>query len=125
MNAEIQARWAAALRSGEYTQGQRGLRVGDEHCCLGVLCDLYAKDHPGAEWKREYGFDGKDYFSAPGNWGSTTYPPIPVLRWAGLPEMEWAVFVPDPRTPGKRANLANLNDEGVTFAEIADIVEKL
>lgn len=40
MNKELKAKWAAALRSGEYTQTQRVLRNPDTGgmCCLGVLC---------------------------------------------------------------------------------------
>jgi hypothetical protein len=38
MDAELKARWVAALRSGEYEQGRRQLRAGDTYCCLGVLC---------------------------------------------------------------------------------------
>lgn len=42
MDAEIKTRWLAALRSGEYKQGRRSLRVlqpdgSYTYCCLGVL----------------------------------------------------------------------------------------
>lgn len=40
MDAEIKAKWVAALRSGEYQQGDRQLRDGDRYCCLGVLCEV-------------------------------------------------------------------------------------
>lgn len=57
MKAELRAAWAAALRSGEYEQGQGLLRYTDGHnncefhCCLGVLCDIT----PGVEWKQGSG----------------------------------------------------------------------
>jgi hypothetical protein len=44
MNPEIRARWVAALRSGEYRQGDGHLRMGDRLCCLGVLCELAVED---------------------------------------------------------------------------------
>lgn len=41
MNAELKAKWVAALRSGEYRQGQGVLKTSKgEYCCLGVLCDI-------------------------------------------------------------------------------------
>lgn len=39
MNPEIKSLWLAALRSGEYRQGQHDLLDSDGNaCCLGVLC---------------------------------------------------------------------------------------
>ena len=39
MTPELKARWIAALRSGEYTQGRNALKTPEGHyCCLGVLC---------------------------------------------------------------------------------------
>lgn len=46
MNKELLKRWVAALRSGEYTQGARKLRMFDpvaectRYCCLGVLREI-------------------------------------------------------------------------------------
>ena len=103
MNHEIKAKWVAALRSGEYKQGQRYLRVDDTFCCLGVLCDLHAKA-TGGEW------EGFAYFDA------IEVPPAPVYEWAGID---------DQRTgPGAPNNLAYANDHGKAFAEIADIIER-
>jgi hypothetical protein len=36
-------KWVAALRSGEFEQGNGALRRGDKFCCLGVACELAAK----------------------------------------------------------------------------------
>lgn len=38
--------WIEALRSGRYKQGMHVLRDGDKFCCLGVAADL-----AGAEWE--------------------------------------------------------------------------
>lgn len=44
MNAEIKTKWLAALRSGEFKQGQSRLKTGDgAYCCLGVLCHITGK----------------------------------------------------------------------------------
>jgi hypothetical protein len=44
MLPEIKAKWVAALRSGEYRQGQAFLRQEVDgvtcHCCLGVLLEV-------------------------------------------------------------------------------------
>lgn len=45
MNAEIKAKWLAALRSGRYSQARGRLFNGAAFCCLGVLCDTI--DHDG------------------------------------------------------------------------------
>jgi hypothetical protein len=52
LRPEVKAKWVAALRSGEYTQGKNSLRnIDDSFCCLGVLCDLYSKE-TGQPWDR-------------------------------------------------------------------------
>lgn len=45
MDKDIKEKWVNALRSGEYKQAHRSLRVvqpdgGYAHCCLGVLMEL-------------------------------------------------------------------------------------
>jgi hypothetical protein len=64
MNSQIKEKWIAALRSNEYKQTQGYLHTNEGFCCLGVLCDLYAKEK-NMEWKIENdgnirSFDGKD-----------------------------------------------------------------
>jgi hypothetical protein len=39
MDAQVKAKWVAALRSGEYSQGESALKKDGKFCCLGVLCD--------------------------------------------------------------------------------------
>lgn len=52
MNPEIKQKWLDALTNGTYKQGRKALRIKDEYCCLGVLCDLYVKETK-SEWKIE------------------------------------------------------------------------
>lgn len=108
MNAEIKQKWIEALRSGEYRQGINYLRGNDNtYCCLGVLCDLYAKEH-NIEWRDSAIFQAKELNVA----GTTPhYLPNRVQEWAEV--------------NGNNPNLlGNRNDEGKTFNEIADIIEK-
>jgi len=41
MDAELKAKWTAALRSGKYQQARGTLLLDDgSRCCLGVLCEV-------------------------------------------------------------------------------------
>lgn len=113
MNPEVKAKWVNALLSGEYHQGQEVLRTSnDNFCCLGVLCDLYAKEH-NDEWKLDkseecYRFNYK-----------YTLPPDYVVEWAGLDDDNPHVYL-----NGKQITLIALNDGGSSFEEIANVIRK-
>ena len=112
MNQDIKRRWVEALRSGQYKQGRHRLcNAGvpdNSFCCLGVLTDLYAKDH-GEEWKRSRDLN---YFTLNGEAGTLS---PSVVEWAGLDDC-------CPRTEFE--SLAILNDRGMPFTEIADLIEQ-
>jgi hypothetical protein len=110
MNPEVKAAWVAALRSGEYRQGQGGLRAGDEFCCLGVLCDLKGDDWIAGHNNDEvYGYSLRGVFDMP---------PASVYSWAGCNLAAAKVTIDGVTKP-----VADHNDEGATFAEIADAIE--
>lgn len=44
LDADLKAKWVAALRSGEYRQAKNALKTADGYCCLGVLCDIQGAD---------------------------------------------------------------------------------
>lgn len=118
MNPEIRARWTAALRSGDYRQGSRALATEDgEYCCLGVLCDLAVRagiiPAPAAD----------DYSDGCGlRFGDARdYLPLGVTEWAGLAAESPVVGVPGGE-PGEEP-LAFLNDNGIGFGEIADLID--
>lgn len=94
-NEVTREQWVAALRSGKYVQGQNRLRSRhNTYCCLGVFCDLADPD----AW--ESSTDG--WF-----WGDRwDIAPIPFL------------------TDAQAERLANLNDRGSTFNQIADEIER-
>lgn len=52
MRQDIAIKWAEALESGEYPQTKLCLRDDAGFCCLGVLTDLYIKEHS-MIWKSE------------------------------------------------------------------------
>ena len=109
MNQQIKEKWLNALRSGEYSQTRGFLRTIEGFCCLGVLCDLYAKE-TGTEWKDNYDFANSSFL------GELATLPEKVMKWSGLKE-------PNPYSENW-GSLASLNDEGKEFTKIADVIEK-
>ena len=108
--------WVAALRSGEYEQGQHVLHSeSNRFCCLGVACDLAVKA----------GIIGNPLFngdaSVPrfeygdGMWGTV---PEKVRLWLCLKTSAgWY------RANGDIALTSDNDDRNKTFLEIADIIE--
>lgn len=113
MNEEVKPLWLNALRNGEFTQGKGVLRdTNDRYCCLGVLCELYAR-HSGEDvsW---------DSDPAPYSFlGEVQLLPEEVMDWAGIEFPIGEVLI-----DGSYTTLAYENDNGYTFAEIADLIEK-
>ena len=112
MNKRIKKLWVAALRSGEYKQGRRRLRSNvNTFCCLGVLCNIHAQEHPKIAAAQK---DSEQYM------GSYARLPLAVCRWAKFkPVHDEAI-----RIAGDLNFLAAHNDKGVSFAKIADAIEE-
>lgn len=111
LNADVMRLWVDALRSGEYEQTTGVLtRVDDNgersHCCLGVLTELAIENGVDIPTKVEDGcvIYGEDWF------GMT---PTEVQEWASFHS-----------TLPNGMHLPTLNDQGATFAEIADLIEE-
>jgi hypothetical protein len=134
MNQEIKEKWVNALRSGDYEQGQGALRNLDgQYCCLGVLCDLYDKHRMedfGAEssWTVDT-VSLNEYISVLDS-SEVGVPANEVVDWAGLPDNNPEVLVDLKDEVGGEAYqcelpIAELNDDqGLTFNELADIIEE-
>lgn len=107
MKSSIKKKWVAALRSGKYRQVEGNLKVVEngraKHCCLGVLCELYAEAHPDVKWTKDH--------TARLFLGKEEMPDARVRKWAGL----------DSRTAH---TLARMNDDGEKFPAIALHIEK-
>jgi len=83
MKKRVKKEWVKALRSGDYRQGTGKLKFttdeeGDLYCCLGVLRDLYRKEHKGISWSTT-----EDAF-CPRFLSHDTDLPGKVVDWAGL-----------------------------------------
>lgn len=120
MNKEIKEKWVAALRSGEYKQGKSALKETqdgkDAFCCYGVLCDL-AVAAGVAEATRFEDNRTTQYNDQAGSL-SSFYLPDGVTRWAGLAIRNHVII------DGIREDLADHNDHGKTFEQIADAIEE-
>jgi hypothetical protein len=100
--------WVNALRSGKYKQGKGHLTIITEpgqknkHCCLGVACDLFRKNHdiPISDDGRIRSYDGQ-----------TGYLPGVVEDWLGNDIVN------------VQFNLVDMNDNGDSFDKIADYIE--
>jgi hypothetical protein len=105
MKELVMKKWVKALRSGKYKQFKGGLKGKTEegklgYCCLGVLCRVVGSptlSRLGADLPRDI-----------------------VCEKAGLSNWNPEVNYLD---TGRRF-LSSLNDEGITFKEIADLIEK-
>lgn len=112
MKEKIKQAWIAALRSGEYEQGKKQLRKGDHFCCLGVLCNLHAQAHPKIAAQQR---------TTDAYMGISGVLPVAVVKWAGLNTRDPIVKA---STTESKTWLSLINDNGVSFDYIADLIEK-
>ena len=94
-----------ALRSGLYEQTVEALQDENGFCCLGVMCEIWEKE-TGLKLARDkkgfiYGGDLNDQQG--------------VREWVGLLHPDGSTKIME--------SLVHLNDEGHTFAAIADFIE--
>lgn len=121
MKKEIADQWIAALRSGDYRQGQRALRNSDnEFCCLGVLCNLHAQAHP------EIAAQQTNAWFYLGRQGSLA---DQVQEWAGIRSPLGEVWEDGESVIFSVEGiewycLSDANDGGCGFVGIADAIEK-
>lgn len=114
---EIRQEWIEALRSGDYLQGEFKLaqivRGKVRHCCLGVACEIL---HDRGLLSKKL-VDDYDEFVFGDDEHRATLPLSAVqllnmIRYSGHCVSE-----------NYNDRLAHLNDEGVSFKKIADMLE--
>lgn len=116
MNQRIKTMWTGALCSGEYLQGYTSMRIfvpdedGGRHkyCCLGVLADLYRKEHD-VDWDNTTMTYG----------GANAFPSESIASWAEMINLCNASVEID----GHKATLSEHNDAGASFDQIADAID--
>ena len=114
MDSKVKQQWIEALRSKNYQQTTNYLRTQQGYCCLGVLCDLYAKEHNGVGWDvaGDVDYEFLDEIQTM---------PEEVKIWAGLYTRDPYFFKVDEE---RNIYLAEINDEGASFEEIAQLIEE-
>ena len=141
MNKTIAMKWVKALRSGKYKQGKKFLcqvnRKGEEHCCLGVLTEMYQAEQK-AKKKKVIPTKVSDVYIDDSTatsglkllevvkYGSgedaAEVLSVAVRRWAGIKGRLGELF--DVKRDGVYESLSRMNDEGHSFKKIANFIEK-
>lgn len=109
-----------ALRSGEFKQTNSCLRNSDDgYCCLGVACEIFRRETENGRWELVVEGDGYYDFILERRDAESFYLPDMVIEWLGARDHKasWNESKSD-------ENLVALNDNGQTFAEIADAIER-
>ena len=110
--AANRAKWVAALRSGKYEQATQALHPAKkEFCCLGVACNISQLGH----WVE--GHEAYDYVidDVPEN----AILPDEVANWLGV-----GISASLKHDYNVYDSLLEMNDKGISFGEIADVIEK-
>ena len=116
MNTNAQ-KWVAALRSGEFHQVCEFLKTDKGYCALGVACALFLREgnHLRVEEKEEKDLNELLIRVYTFN-DNCRQLPAAVRRWLGL---NTRFHVDD----FGQSELSSENDDGFSFAEIANIIE--
>ena len=132
MNQEILKQWLEALRSGEYKQTKGALMKSTAYppsfekepercyCCLGVLTELYRKEKTDFDWELESCSKEKSGKVRGTFIGEKDFLHEDIMNWCGLEEADPGVNFDADDGPD---SVADLNDSGRTFADIADMLE--
>lgn len=113
MKKSFQKKWIEALLSDKYPQTRGVLRSDRGYCCLGVACDLIDPTGWLSPRIMDYCIDGRDHEILAQGWHSTRPKSVKDLAF------EICIEQHDIYT------LAEMNDVGRSFKEIAAYVGKL
>lgn len=124
------AEWTAALRSGKYEQGQNALCDGSAFCCLGVLAEV-----AGFEKVVYPEFQIVEYLFSKDGIGEIEREEAvipPSLQRTILEDLDLRMPVPtveiDEQTfsaEDLHSRLISMNDNGLTFDQIADYIDEV
>lgn len=109
MDSKLKLKWIKALRGGQYRRGKDTLAScdGSKFCCLGVLADIQ-----GFTWKEDrYGLGLIPIAESGRAIVAVTNKMLPPMHAGGL-------------STEVQKKLAEMNDEGKPFRQIADYIEK-
>ena len=107
--------WIAALRSGKYKQGKNFLCRDESYCCMAVLCEVQGRP------KTDFGVGGFDYDNEDKCLSRLNPLYAPLNRSGCFPNDVYYMW----RDNIPIWNLADLNDCGANFTEIADTIDQV
>lgn len=107
MKKEIAELWAKELESGYWEQGKYFLEHSQTYCVFGVLANLAALQGVCSHKGTNIGFFD----------GEISLVPSSVIKWAQLKSDSGKI-------PKYMYSLAELNDKGKTFKQLAEIIRK-
>lgn len=119
----ILGEWVPALLSGDYKQGQGTLEWNNEYCCLGVACSLLEKkgilirDEIEVEVEGQKPIIYRSAKSPDGDFDSSFLPRV-AAHYIGIG------ISGELTIEGQSYSLSELNDEGKTFGQIAQIIKE-
>lgn len=104
------------LRSGKHKQTKRRLRniLSNGYCCLGRACEVFMQHNPNVIETKIDELTKTFYYA-----GEAAVLPEVVAKWYGFATFTGWFKLEN----GGRCSLVSLNDNGRTFAEIADVIE--
>jgi len=102
--------WLKELRSGKYEQGKTDLCHNGKYCCLGIAAEIFATGQTEIHITKGIKYFDSCLSSAP------EYVMDSLGLYKDLGETSSLTF--------DENALAKMNDQGKTFAEIADIIEQ-
>lgn len=121
MNPEIAEKWAADLEANADKQGRHCLHYKkdgkDLFCCLGRLCELAIADGVQVKVSVSESFE-RPHFSYGNN---KLQLPHEVKQWAGMKDNDAKAAL---TKKSDKVWLSKLNDDGVTFPEIAKLIRE-
>lgn len=125
MKPAIKAKWLDALNSGKYPKTVGVLKDDVGYCCLGVLCDLYAKTRRNGSkfipMELAGMGDNDEKFAINEMEVAESYLPSTVAKWAGIPTADVSdIFATD----DIQRQLASLNDTSDDFSEVIKYISK-
>lgn len=112
MKESVKKLWVNALRSERYEQGKNYLRIDNKFCCLGVLCDIYRLETENDNWELVNNYNYEFL-------GCSGFLPKDVCEWADINTDPFVFYLNN-----KKAYLTTLNDIGVTFKEVAELIDR-
>lgn len=130
MDPNVKAEWLTALRSGDYKQTKGALRDNTGYCCLGVLTDLWVKGSSVEWYPKPFGTTFS--IAIPGFNAFSSVAPERVMSWSDLTNpigmtllatVTYHEATEDETVENFYVTLSDLNDNGLTFTQIADIIE--